>query len=120
MLLGARGARADDVDRELGAVPGTFGDSLQSLELSPSYTLVPVDDVPIGIAIRDADPSRVKLFVDGFEVPALLAGGRSLVFAGISSERRFDDGMDLAYGGATGGGLEIETRSSTGRWSGPR
>ena len=117
VLVGAHVARADDVDREIGGVPGAFGDSLQSLELSPSYTLVPVDDVPAGIAIRDADPSRVKLFVDGFEVPTLLAGGRSLFFAGISSERRFDDGMDLAYGGATGGGLEIDTQAANGRWS---
>jgi len=67
LVLVARVARADDPP--VAMAPGTYGDPAHELELSPSFLLVPGDDVPTGIAIRDADPSRVKIFVDGFEVP---------------------------------------------------
>ena len=99
--------------------PGTFDDPERALELSPSFLLVPVADVPTGLAIRDADPSRVKIFVDGFEVPNRLVAGRAVFFGGALSQlRRFDDGMDFAYGGATGGGLEVTTSSGGPAWLG--
>lgn len=115
-MLVARVARADDPP--VAMAPGTFGDPAHELELSPSFLLVPGDDVPAGIAIRDADPSRVKVFVDGFEVPNQLVNGRSVFFGSdISQVRAFDNGMDLAYGGATGGGLEVTTRDPNGQWA---
>lgn len=63
--------------------------------------------VPSAFAIRDADPSRVKLYFDGFEVPALVYGGRALWFGQLSHVRTFGDGMDLGYAGTAG--LEVVT-----------
>lgn len=68
---------------------------------------MPVAGVPSAFAIRDADPGRVKLYVDGFEVPALVFGGRALWLGGISHARTLGDVMDDRYAGTTG--LEVTT-----------
>jgi hypothetical protein len=71
---------------------------------------VPVAGVPDAFSIRDADPSRVKLYFDGFEVPALVYGGRALWFGGMSHVRTFDEGMDLGYAGTAGLEAVTDTR----------
>jgi hypothetical protein len=109
--LVARAARADDLDR----LPGTFDDPVRMLEVFPGIELVPVAGVPSGIAIRDAAPDQNKLLFDGFEVPALLVGGRSAIFADASRVWVEADGFGVEHGRATGGLVDVFSSVPSGR-----
>lgn len=80
---------------------------MRALEVFPGIELVPVAGVPSAIAIRDAAPDQNKLLVDGFEVPALLHGGRAIFARDISSVWVEADGFGVEHGRATGGLVDV-------------
>jgi len=108
VIAAARLARADD----LAYVPGTGDDPVRALEVFPAIELVPVAGVPSAIAIRDAAPDENKLLFDGFEVPSLLLGGRSVFLRQLSSVRVEADGFGVEQGRATGGLVEVSSQSA--------
>ena len=80
---------------------------MRALEVFPGIELVPVAGVPSAIAIRDAAPDQNKLLFDGFEVPALLHGGRAVFARDISQVWVEADGFGVEHGRATGGLVDV-------------
>lgn len=104
---------------ELMIIPGTQGDPLKVVQNLPGVARTPLSTG--FFIVRGSAPEDSRVFIDGHQIPQLYHfGGLTAVVNGdmAKSINLLPGGFSVAYGRATGGIIQLDTRKAKTRWHG--
>lgn len=104
---------------EIRIIPGTQGDPLKVVQNLPGVARTPLNTG--FFIVRGSAPEDSRVFIDGHQIPQLYHFGGLTAVVNGDMARSIDllpGGFSAAYGRATGGIIQMQTRKAKNHWHG--